>query len=73
MANFKATLKKDFIHKGVKFEKGMQVDFVSKQSSIPNLFSAAGKQDVIDAFQRKYGILFDQVHITNDYLNVEKY
>jgi hypothetical protein len=71
MANFKATLKKDFNHKGVKFEKGMQVDLISKQSSVPNLLSA-GKQEVIDAFQRKYGVLFDQLYISNNYLDVVK-
>ena len=41
--------KNSFIHKGTRFEKGMEVELLSKQTSVPNLLSA-GKQEIADAF-----------------------
>ena len=69
MAQFSVKLKNSFNHKGTRFEKGMDVELLSKQTSAPNLLSA-GKQDIADAFQRKYGVTLESVHISNNYLEV---
>ena len=41
MAQFSVKLKSGFNHKGTCFEKGMQVEFLFKQTSTPNLISAS--------------------------------
>ena len=69
MAQFSVKLKNSFNHKGTRFEKGMDVELLSKQTSAPNLLSA-GKQEIADAFQRKYGVTLESVHISNNYLKV---
>ncbi len=69
MAQFSVKLKNSFNHKGTRFEKGMNVELLSKQTSAPNLLSA-GKQEIADAFQRKYGVTLESVHISNNYLEV---
>ena len=69
MAQFSVKLKSSFNNKGTRFEKGMEVELLSKQSSAPNLLSA-GKQEIADAFQRKYGVTLESVHISNNYLEV---
>lgn len=69
MAQFSVKLKNSFNHKGTRFEKGMDVELLSKQRSAPNLLSA-GKQEIADAFQRKYGVTLESVHISNNYLEV---
>ncbi len=71
MSQFIAKVKTSFTLKGIKIDKGMSVELVSKQSSVPNLLSA-GKQDIIDAFQRKFGITIDQIYVSNNYLDVTK-
>ena len=69
MAQFSVKLKNSFNHKGTRFEKGMDVELLSKQTSATNLLSA-GKQEIADAFQRKYGVTLESVHISNNYLEV---
>ena len=71
MAQFSVKLKNTFNHKGTRFEKGIQVEILSKQTSAPNLLSA-GKQEIADAFLRKYGLNMDNVYISNNYLEVTK-
>lgn len=69
MPLFKVKIKTTFSNQGVKGEAGMQVELTSKKTSVPNLLSA-GKQEIIDAFKRTYGITFNQVNISNNYLEV---
>lgn len=71
MAQFSVKLKNSFIHKGTHFEKGMEVELLSIQTSVPNLLSA-GKQEIADAFKREYGVTFENVYISNNYLEVTK-
>ncbi len=71
MAQFKVKLKNSFNQKGTRFEKGMEVELLSKQTSAPNLLSA-GKQEIADAFLRKYGVTLESIHISNNYLEVTK-
>lgn len=71
MTQFNVKLKKSFNHKGTCFEKGMEVELLSKQTSSPNLLSA-GKKEIADAFQRKYGVTLESIHISNNYLEVIK-
>lgn len=72
MALFSVKLKNSFNHKGTSYEKGMAVELMSKQSSIPNLLSA-GKQEIVDAFKRKYGFTLESIHISNNFLEVVKH
>lgn len=72
MALFSVKLKSSFNHKGTRYEKGMEVELLSKQSSAPNLLSA-GKQEIVDAFQRKFGVTLESIHISNNYLEVVKH
>lgn len=72
MAQFSVKLKNSFNHKGTRYEKGMEVELLSKQSSAPNLLSA-GKQEIVDAFQRKYGVTLESIHLSNNYLEVVKH
>jgi peptidoglycan hydrolase-like protein with peptidoglycan-binding domain len=53
MALFRATIKTTRVSNGVRVEKGMSVDFPSSNGSP---LSANGGKEVIEAFQRKYGI-----------------
>lgn len=53
MALFKATVKSTKVTNGVRLEKGMSVDFPSNYGAP---LSTNGGVDVIDAFQRKYGV-----------------
>jgi hypothetical protein len=72
MALFSVKLKSSFSHKGARYEKGMEVELLSKQSSAPNLLSA-GKQEIVDAFQRKFGVTLESIHLSNNYLEVVKH
>ena len=44
MAQFSVKLKNTFNHKGTRFEKAIQVEILSKQTSVPNLLSAENKK-----------------------------
>ena len=54
MSLFKATIKRSFTTNGIRLEKGMSVDVVSKFSTNP--LNTNGGHEVTDAFFRKYGI-----------------
>lgn len=71
MTQYKVRIKTNFSLQGVKGEKGMEVDLVSNQTSAGNL-QAHGKQEIIDAFKRKYGVSFNQVYTSNNYMEVNK-
>ena len=53
MGLFRATIKSTRVNNGVRLEKGMSVDFPSASGS--PLGSNGGKE-VVEAFQRKYGV-----------------
>ena len=53
MALFRATIKSTRITNGVRLEKGMSVDFPSSYGAP---LSTNGGKEVIEAFQRKYGV-----------------
>lgn len=53
MALFRATIKNNGVTNGVRLEKGMSVDFPSSYGSP---LSTNGGKEVIEAFQRKYGV-----------------
>jgi hypothetical protein len=53
MALFKATIKSSRLVNGTRIEKGMSVEFASIYGSPLGM---NGGKDVVDAFQRKYGI-----------------
>ena len=70
MALFRATAKMTQVTNGVRLEKGMSVDFPS-QHGAP--MSTNGGKDVIDAFERKYGIDIRKGHFnSSSYIHVEK-
>ena len=53
MALFRATVKTSKTSNGIRIEKGMSVDFPSICTSP---LSSNGGKEVVEAFQRKYGI-----------------
>ena len=53
MALFRATVKSTRLANGVRLEKGMSVDFPSSYG-VP--LSTNGGKEVIEAFERKYGV-----------------
>lgn len=70
MALFKATIKSTRINNGIRLEKGMSVDFPSSYSSP---LSTNGGKEVIDAFQRKYGVDIRKAGALSDaYISVVK-
>ncbi len=71
MPQYKVKIKTNFSLQGVKGEKGMEVELVSNHTSAANL-QGSGKQEIIDAFHRKYGITFNQVYTSNNYMDVTK-
>ena len=71
MAQFSIKFKNSFNHNETRFKKGMEVELLSKQTSSPNLLSAE-RQEIADAFQRRYGVTLESVHISNNHLEVTK-
>jgi hypothetical protein len=53
MALFRATVKSTRVTNGVRLEKGMSVDFPSSYGAP---LSTNGGKEVIEAFERKYGV-----------------
>jgi peptidoglycan hydrolase-like protein with peptidoglycan-binding domain len=53
MPLFRATVKSTRVTNGVRLEKGMSVDFPSSYGAP---LSTNGGKEVIEAFQRKYGV-----------------
>jgi len=71
MALFRITVKQSGTSNGIRIEKGMSVDVVSKYSSNP--VSINGGHEVVDAFMRIYGIDIKKAgKLSTPYLNVEK-
>jgi hypothetical protein len=71
MPQYKVKIKAIFNFQGVKGEKGMEVELASNHTSAANLQSS-GRQEIIDAFQRKYGLTFNQAYTSNNYMDVIK-
>ena len=70
MALFRATIKSTRINNGVRSEKGMSVDFPSSYGSP---LGTNGGHEVIDAFQRKYGVDIKKAGAVNSaYIEVVK-
>jgi hypothetical protein len=70
MALFRATVKNTRTNNGVRLEKGMSVDFPSTHSSP---ISTNGGKDVIEAFDRKYGVDIKKAGaLSSAYIEVEK-
>jgi hypothetical protein len=70
MALFRATVKVSRVVNGVRLEKGMSVDFPSRYTSP---LSTNGGVEVIEAFQRKYGINLKKANAANsNYIDVVK-
>jgi hypothetical protein len=53
MALFEITVKRTSVSNGIRLEKGMNVELVSSHS---HPISTNGGREVIEAFERKYGI-----------------
>jgi len=70
MALFRATVKSNRTSNGVRVEKGMSVDFPSSHGSP---LSSNGGKEVIEAFQRQYGIDIKKAGIvSSSYLEITK-
>lgn len=70
MALFKITVKTTKLSNGIRLEKGMSVEVVSKYS---NPILSNGGHEVVDAFERKYGIDIKRAGgLSSSYLVVEK-
>lgn len=70
MALFKATVKSTRLVNGVRLEKGMSVDFSSFYGSP---LSTNGGKEVIEAFQRKYGVdIKKAAAVSSAYIEVVK-
>ena len=65
-----ATVKNTRVNNGVRLEKGMSVEFPSSSGSP---LSTNGGKDVIEAFQRKYGVDIKKASaVSTSYLEVVK-
>lgn len=70
MALFRATVKSTKVTNGVRLEKGMSVDFPSSYGSP---LGTNGGKEVIEAFQRKYGVDIKKAGaISSAYIEVVK-
>lgn len=70
MGLFKITVKGTSITNGVRLEKGMSVEVVS---SLSNPMTTNGGKEVIDAFQRTYGVDIKKANkLSSAYLDVQK-
>lgn len=70
MALFRITVKQNKYTNGIRLEKGMTVDVSSKYS---NPVTTNGGHEVIDAFQRMYGIdIKKNGGLSTVYLDVKK-
>ncbi|MCB9426625.1 MAG: hypothetical protein H6584_06310 [Flavobacteriales bacterium] len=70
MALFKITVKQTRHVNGIQLEKGMSVEVVSRYS---NPVSTNGGKEVVEAFQRKYGIdIKKAASLSSAYLQVDK-
>ena len=70
MGLFKVTVKSTSVTNGVRLEKGMSVEVVSSYS---NPMTTNGGKEVIDAFQRTYGVDIKKANkLSSAYLDVQK-
>lgn len=70
MALFRATIKSTKVNNGVRLEKGMSVDFPSSYGAP---LSTNGGKEVIEAFQRKYGVDIKKAGaVSSSYIEVAK-
>lgn len=70
MALFKITVKSTSVTNGIRLEKGMSVEVVSSYS---NPMTTNGGKEVIDAFQRTYGIDIKKANkLSSAYLDLQK-
>ena len=70
MALYRATVKSTRVNNGVRLEKGMSVDF---PSNIGSPLGTNGGKEVIDAFQRKYGVDIKKAGaVSSAYIDVVK-
>lgn len=70
MALFKITVKRTKLANGIRLEEGMSVEVVSTYS---NPISTNGGHQVIDAFERKYGIDIKKAGgLSSSTLDIEK-
>lgn len=70
MALFLITVKQNHYANGIRLEKGMTVEVVSKYS---NPMTTNGGHEVVDAFMRKYGIdIKKNCGLSSSYLDVKK-
>ena len=70
MALFRITVKQNKYSNGIRLEKGMTVDVSSRYS---NPLTTNGAHEVIDAFQRIYGIDIKKIGVLSPvYLDVKK-
>lgn len=70
MALFRATVKTAKWSNGIRLEKGMSVDFPSNGTSP---LSSNGGKEVVEAFQRKYGVDLNKACAVSDaWIKIEK-
>ncbi len=70
MGLFKITVKSTSVTNGVRLEKGISVEVVSSYS---NPMSTNGGKEVIDVFQRIYGVDIKKANkLSSAYLDVQK-
>ena len=70
MALFRATVKTAKWSNGIRLEKGMSVDFPSIGTSP---LSSNGGKEVVEAFQRKYGVDLNKACAVSDaWIKIEK-
>jgi Family of unknown function (DUF6140) len=68
MALFRATIKNNGNINGIRLEKGMSVDFPSSYGSP---LSTNGGKEVIEAFERKYGVDIKKANaVSSSYIEV---
>ena len=71
MSLFKATIKRSATVNGIRLEKGMSVDVVSKFTTNP--LNTNGGHEVSDAFLRKYGIDIRKANaVSSSYIDMIK-
>lgn len=70
MALFRATIKNTRVTNGVRLEKGMSVEFASSYGAP---LSTNGGKEVIEAFQRAYGVDIKKAcSVSSAYIDVKK-
>lgn len=72
MALWIITVKSSGTTNGIRYEKGMSVEVLTKNTSSPLSYVPVGHQLIIDAFKQKYGVDVKAAHILGSgYLDVK--